>query len=96
MHKYLIPGLIAVLVLSCTPILLAQTPDNRGGGTSAAAAADAQSARIAKLELQTAEAKSSADNAWMLMSSALVLMMTGPGWHCSTVAWCGKRTFWAP
>src|SRR5437868_10585063 len=35
--------------------------------------------RIAKLEQQIADAKSSADNAWMLMSSALVLMMTGPG-----------------
>ena len=37
------------------------------------------SARLAKLEQQTAEAKSSADNAWMLTSAALVLMMTGPG-----------------
>jgi ammonium transporter, Amt family len=37
------------------------------------------SARLAKLEQQTADAKSSADNAWMLTSSALVLMMTGPG-----------------
>jgi ammonium transporter, Amt family len=36
-------------------------------------------ARLAKLEQQTADAKSSADNAWMLTSSALVLMMTGPG-----------------
>jgi ammonium transporter, Amt family len=36
-------------------------------------------ARLAKLEQQTAEAKSSADNAWMLTSAALVLMMTGPG-----------------
>ena len=35
--------------------------------------------RIAKLEQQVAEAKSSADNSWMLTSSALVLMMTGPG-----------------
>jgi ammonium transporter, Amt family len=35
--------------------------------------------RLAKLEQQTADAKSSADNAWMLTSSALVLMMTGPG-----------------
>lgn len=35
--------------------------------------------RLGKLEQQTAEAKSSADNAWMLTSSALVLMMTGPG-----------------
>jgi Amt family ammonium transporter len=34
---------------------------------------------LAKLEQQTAEAKSSADNAWMLTSTALVLMMTGPG-----------------
>lgn len=38
-----------------------------------------QDARISKLEQQTAEAKSSADNAWMLTSAALVLMMTGPG-----------------
>ena len=35
--------------------------------------------RLARLEQQTADAKSSADNAWMLVSSALVLMMTGPG-----------------
>ena len=36
-------------------------------------------ARLAKLEQQAADAKSSADNAWMLTSAALVLMMTGPG-----------------
>ena len=35
--------------------------------------------RLAKLEQQAADAKSSADNAWMLTSAALVLMMTGPG-----------------
>ncbi len=35
--------------------------------------------RLAKLEQHTADAKSSADNAWMLTSAALVLMMTGPG-----------------
>jgi Amt family ammonium transporter len=35
--------------------------------------------RIAQLEQQVADAKSSADNSWMLVSSALVLMMTGPG-----------------
>jgi len=34
---------------------------------------------MAALEQQAADAKSSADNAWMLTSSALVLMMTGPG-----------------
>jgi Amt family ammonium transporter len=35
--------------------------------------------QMAKLEQQVAEARSSGDNAWMLASSALVLMMTGPG-----------------
>ncbi|HSM88273.1 MAG TPA: ammonium transporter [Candidatus Limnocylindrales bacterium] len=45
----------------------------------AGAVSDAQTERIARLEQQIAESKSSADNAWMLMSSALVLMMTGPG-----------------
>lgn len=44
-------------------------------GQGAADAAD----RIAKLEVQVADARGAADNAWMLVSSALVLMMTGPG-----------------
>lgn len=35
--------------------------------------------QVAKLEQQVAEAKSSGDNAWVLICSALVLMMTGPG-----------------
>src|SRR5437764_7775933 len=47
--------------------------------TDSAALANSQSQRLQKLEQQTADARSSADNAWMLTSSALVLMMTGPG-----------------
>lgn len=35
--------------------------------------------RLAAVEKQTADAKGAADNAWMLTSAALVLMMTGPG-----------------
>ena len=35
--------------------------------------------RIARLETQLQEAKSAGDNSWILVSSALVLMMTGPG-----------------
>jgi Amt family ammonium transporter len=63
--------LLAFLFL-CSPIVvLAQT--------AAFTQADAQSDRIAKLEQQIADSKGSADNAWMLMSSALVLLMTGPG-----------------
>src|SRR5438045_994894 len=48
-------------------------------GVSAQATGGADAERIAKLEQAVSEAKGSADNSWMLMSSALVLMMTGPG-----------------
>ena len=49
------------------------------GAFSQATASDTQADRIAKLEQAVADAKGSADNSWMLVSSALVLMMTGPG-----------------
>src|SRR5215471_13205861 len=35
--------------------------------------------RLAQLERRVAAAQSAGDNAWMLTSAALVLMMTGPG-----------------
>src|SRR5512140_1279296 len=35
--------------------------------------------RLAALDSATKSAQSAGDNAWMLMSAALVLMMTGPG-----------------
>ena len=66
--KKLIAGLVmALFILALAQAVCAQTT-----------AADT-SARLAKLEQQAADAKSSADNAWMLTSAALVLMMTGPG-----------------
>jgi len=58
---------------------LAQASGGNAVATGTGIANEAQSARIAKLEQAVAEAKSSGDNAWMLTSSALVLMMTGPG-----------------
>ncbi len=63
----------ALLVLALVPFASAQN-----SGSTASPATDLTS-RLAKLEQQAADAKSSADNAWMLTSSALVLMMTGPG-----------------
>lgn len=49
-------------------------------GSSISTSSDSVSAgRIAELERQIAEAKSAGDNAWMLVSAALVLLMTGPG-----------------
>jgi len=46
---------------------------------SAAAPSSDTAERVAKLEQEIAAARTSADNSWMLVSSALVLMMTGPG-----------------
>src|SRR6266516_7164590 len=37
------------------------------------------SARLAAVEAAVKSAQSAGDNAWMLVSSALVLLMTGPG-----------------
>ena len=59
--------LLSIIFITSAPLLSAQT------------ATDNQAAHIAALEQQIAEAKTSGDNAWMLTSAALVLMMTGPG-----------------
>src|ERR1039457_5076568 len=58
--------LCALALFSMPAALLAQaTPDLQ--------------ARLAALETATKSAQSAGDNAWMLISAALVLMMTGPG-----------------
>src|SRR5713226_2758009 len=61
--------------------LWAQSGATQGASASSPAAVSFSSTegRVAKLEQDIAEARSSGDNAWMLVSSALVLMMTGPG-----------------
>jgi Amt family ammonium transporter len=73
MGKLLTICSFAVVLCLLPHVALAQTSGGDG------ASSEAQSARIAKLEQAVSDAKSSGDNAWMLMSSALVLMMTGPG-----------------
>jgi Amt family ammonium transporter len=71
---------LAVLVLLAGVVqpALAQAP---APATAASATSQSQdgSDRIAKLEQQLADARMSGDNAWMLTSAALVLLMTGPG-----------------
>jgi ammonium transporter, Amt family len=61
-------GIVAFVLLGAS-MLCAQTNST----------APASSIQIAQLQQQITDAKSSADNAWVLTSSALVLMMTGPG-----------------
>ncbi len=76
--------LLAALICSLGSVTLpvhAQTtlPQGATPSSPAAVASPPPADRIARLEQQVAEARSSGDNAWMLVSSALVLMMTGPG-----------------
>lgn len=69
MRKVLSTFILGVVLIVCSSsCLLAQT---------AAPATD--SARLAALEKAATDARFNADNAWMLVCSALVLMMTGPG-----------------
>jgi Amt family ammonium transporter len=72
----LIPRRWAILwfLFSCSHLWGLAAP-----AVSSAPSAEFQAQRLSNLEQQTAEARSSADNSWMLTSSALVLMMTGPG-----------------
>ncbi len=72
---------LAILISSVLPLRL--VGQSAAGATTNSSAvpptSTSQNERLAKLEQQVAEAKGSADNAWMLTSAALVLMMTGPG-----------------
>jgi Amt family ammonium transporter len=61
------------LARKLTPFLLILL--SSGALVAQAAPAD----RIVQLQQQIADAKGSADNAWMLVCSAFVLLMTGPG-----------------
>jgi Amt family ammonium transporter len=61
---------LPVLLVS-SAVALAQTP--------AAGSAPATQAQIAQLQQAVESAQSAGDNAWMLVSAALVLLMTGPG-----------------
>ncbi|MGH9495056.1 MAG: hypothetical protein ACRD3B_08675, partial [Candidatus Sulfotelmatobacter sp.] len=64
--KRLIAGLLTtIVILFLAQSLLAQT-----GGVAPSPSTDV-TARLTRLEQQAADAKSSADNAWMLTSSAL-------------------------
>jgi ammonium transporter, Amt family len=76
---------LALLFLLCfgfpltLPAQSSTVPAATGSQTGQPTALETQNARLTALELQAADAKSSADNAWMLASAALVLLMTGPG-----------------
>jgi len=77
------------MVLAAVPLPARQTPASAATTTPAAASVATPPAtpeipkaineKLAQLEQHASEAESHADNAWMLVSAALVLLMTGPG-----------------
>jgi ammonium transporter, Amt family len=79
---------VGTVLLAAVPLAGEPTPSLLVPNTSRATAAlsfetpePAQkvSEKLAQLDQRITAAQSSADNAWMLVSAALVLMMTGPG-----------------
>ncbi len=66
MEKFIRAVAAATLLFAHPSAVMAQTPDDLN-------------AKIAALEASVKSAQSAGDNAWMLVSAALVLMMTGPG-----------------
>ena len=66
---------LAFVTIAVAVILIAAGAGVVAAQTATPAAQD----RLTKLEGAVAQAQGSGDNAWMLTSSALVLMMTGPG-----------------
>jgi len=75
----LIPSIRALLLLSLATVGAFLAPVVALAQAASSPSAPATQAQIADLKQAITSAQSSADNAWMLTSAALVLMMTGPG-----------------
>src|SRR5579863_2745745 len=71
---------VLLIVISAPAPLLSQTAAPAASSSSPSAdSSKAVNDKLAQLDQRVTAAQSSADNAWMLVSAALVLMMTGPG-----------------
>jgi Amt family ammonium transporter len=77
--------LLMTMVLAAFPLLAQQTPSSTvtdSPATVSSTGPDSQKAlneQLKQLDQRVTAAQSAGDNAWMLVSAALVLMMTGPG-----------------
>jgi len=72
---------LGIMAVSAAPLAAQQQPPATTPATSTSAPdpSKALSEKLADLDKRVTAAQSSADNSWMLVSAALVLMMTGPG-----------------
>jgi ammonium transporter, Amt family len=68
-----------LLLLPTVPLLAHQTPSAPATSSSTVDSSKALNDKLAQLDQRVTAAQSAGDNAWMLVSAALVLLMTGPG-----------------
>src|SRR5246500_181714 len=75
--------LVLALMQAAVPLHARQTPPpaapSSQSSPSATQASNTTNEKLAQLDQRVTAAQSSGDTAWMLVSAALVLMMTGPG-----------------
>ncbi len=76
--QFFLTGFLFLAVTLLAVPLSAQTPPS-SPPPATAEASRAVNEQLTRLDQRVTAAQSSADNAWMLVSAALVLMMTGPG-----------------
>ena len=72
------------MMLTVAPLHARQTPSTSAPSSAAIPSSQTSASttvndKLAQLDQRVTAAQSSADNAWMLVSAALVLLMTGPG-----------------
>jgi len=71
---------LLTLVLSSLPAHAQETPSSpAAAGAPSPEISNAVADKLSQLDQKVAAAQSAGDNAWMLVSAALVLLMTGPG-----------------
>jgi len=73
--------ILGILALAAAPLSAQQTPAPASTSSPSATpeVSNALNDRLKELDQRVTAAQSAGDNAWMLVSAALVLMMTGPG-----------------
>ncbi len=78
-NRRILPWMIVVALICSVPLPLSASMRSNSLANTAVLAPETSPDRLAAVEQAVTDATSSGDNAWMLTSSALVLLMTGPG-----------------
>jgi ammonium transporter, Amt family len=78
-HRIVRPIILAALIYGVSLPLFAAVQSDFLKTTALVVSPEASPDKLAALEQAVTDARSSGDNAWMLTSCALVLLMTGPG-----------------